>query len=664
LLLLGILEKIMTSAIRHSHGNPTLPLPLEEAQRRGRLVLCQVGTGEAVWRSSLLLTTTDALRVDVWHGDFVGCCEGGCILPAGDYYAFLEDSRNNPLEIGAVRVVEKELFSADFRNGGFESVAADTRWHTNGNWLSSSKGISPADDGAYLFVDGEMHGRVSGRYSISEKLTSDGAWGLIARHYNGFNHLRVVLTRLGDEITARLVCYKGMPPNVEPPIVLDKTSFPLRENHDYSIDWMFNGRRHDVLIDGDPVLYAQENYAGGVTVVGLFAQTADVCWQDFSMSSTQPVQRYEVNRGSYCASVRPGNIDRIRLSASDAPEQNICWESGIQFGHIGGSEIKFTQGAKLDVACEGEVFSMVRWSGPMPKFVDQADDVRGRARGTACFYPDRIVLADYVLPWVRRSVGPDVDLFAHLVNKPARIVRGSGREFQEWVLPAGGSSNFLEAGNCGEVYPAAILFPLRLGSQQWWLKTIIGNLLHVDGGAPASMFAWRCPHDLVASHDFRVAPCQPGIEYGFSILLAWQQSEEVEEVEQSLLYLRDDWVTPMGVETVAGSAVEYKVDKEQPAAALQYDRCFNRGAGFYHLIAERGYLEVRLDPAGIDRHAPVFFIGGIDPDKAIKVCLDGRDLTEGTDFLFQHDRKNQRILILNGPLSAPTLLKVRAGGSQ
>ena len=274
---------------------------------------------------------------------------------------------------------------------------------------------------------------------------------------------------------------------------------------------------------------------GGVTVVGLFAEPETVAWRQFGMTTTRAVPVHTIRQEEYEAVIRPGNIQRLKLLKSPAPDQDLCWESGIQFGHIGGSEIKFTQAARLDLICDGLALSQMRWEGPMPKFVDQSEDIRGRAHGLASFYPDRIVLADYVLPWVRRSVGPDFDLLARRMKGPARIALGSDTTFREWVLPATGVENALKAQTCGNAYPVAAAFPFNLGGQTWWLKAVIGNLLHVAGDAPAAMFAWRCPHGLTASHDFRIAPCTPGIEYGFSILTTWQQSGDPAAVEEDLL---------------------------------------------------------------------------------------------------------------------------------
>ena len=121
--------------------------------------------------------------------------------------------------------------------------------------------------------------------------------------------------------------------------------------------------------------------------------------------------------------IRPGNVHQLHPPAADhrrgtrpTPDTDVLWESGIQFGHIGGSEIKFTQGAALDLLAGGPVVDLVRWHGPMPRFVDQDRDVRGFARGTAAFYDHRIVIADWVDVGVRRSVGPDFDVLARALT--------------------------------------------------------------------------------------------------------------------------------------------------------------------------------------------------------------------------------------------------------
>ena len=107
--------------------------------------------------------------------------------------------------------------------------------------------------------------------------------------------------------------------------------------------------------------------------------------------------------------------------------------------YIGGSEIKFTQGAALDLLASGPVVDRVRWHGPMPKFVDQDCDVRGFARGSASFYDHRIVVADWVDVGVRRSVGPDFDVLARSWS-PRPIASSRSRRWPSTAVSTAGSA--------------------------------------------------------------------------------------------------------------------------------------------------------------------------------------------------------------------------------
>jgi hypothetical protein len=421
-----------------------------------------------------------------------------------------------------------------------------------------------------------------------------------------------------------------------------------------------NGRRHSIGINDLTLLEAQDGYMGGVTVVGLFSETSAVAWSRWAMRTSQPVPTGEVTYPHYHAAIRPGNIHRLCLTDSDAPQQNLCWESGIQFGHIGGSEIKFSQNARLIQTCRGHALTQYRWEGAMPKFVDQANDVRGRARGVAGFFADRIVLADYVLTHVRRSVGPDVDLLSRVMNGPARIALAGCPTFQPWSLPTDGETVSLGS-LCGhDAYPAAVLFPVLLGRQSWWLKAIIANLLHIDGRQPASLFAWRCPHGLTASHDFRASPTEPGVEYGFSIVLCWQQSDDIDAVENDLLNLREDWMHPMDITPTRGSTLTYVGAKEHPAEAIGFDGCFDRAQGVYRVTAEQGTLAFELKPGTIPRRSATFLIDALPSDATLHCLMEDRPLTPGTEYIDQPLSHDTRLLCLYEKIDAPVRMRIEA----
>ena len=542
-----------------SHGNPTLRLP--GAAVAGQVVTVADCAGSEVWHSHPLAAGRDAVCVDVRDGRFVGVGGGWSVLPPGGYTvaipaAAATDAR--PLAPppgrravapagGRIEVAAELRVTARFgaEEGGW--LPRDAAWHSDGTWrlqggtdpgivavaVEAAAGTRPAGPPgggsrgacAYLFVDAAMHGAVGARFT-APGAGSAAVWGLIARHYNDGNHLRLTLQRDGAGLLLRLERRAAAADPGCRRRILAAAHVTLGGAPRGELRWHFNGTRHEVALDGVVRLTAADGYMGGVEIVGLFAEpdlagSAPV-WHSFSVVSSQWVPRHEVRRGAYAAVVRPGNIHRLHLSPAPGrqpatldPRTNLFWESGLQVGHIGGSEIKFTQGAALDLLARGPVADLVRWRGPMPRFVDQDADLRGYARGSAVFYDDRIVVGDWVAVRVRRSVGPDFDLLARALTGPARFAAGAERTFRPWKLPAGAAMATLAAGPCRELYPVALAFPLRIGSAAWHLIAAVGGLCNVGGAAPGRAFGWRCPRRLTASHDLRVAPTVPGTEYGF-----------------------------------------------------------------------------------------------------------------------------------------------------
>ncbi|MFA5865438.1 MAG: hypothetical protein WC975_12235 [Phycisphaerae bacterium] len=644
--------------IRSTHGNPTVLLLPPENIPANRIVVSLYPLNEPIWISHSLLTIEDAVRVDVWHGEFENHLSGGCILPEGEYVAFLELVDGSQRQIETFRVVKQVLFDGHFLDEKSSWFHSQVQWHQDGQWKSEKNGIYCQGGHSYLFVEGEMHGCLEGVFQLEKSHTSEQTWGLISRHYNAFHHLRLLFTSKQDELTLRLVRKSTDPSHREEFSVIAETSYPLHFGTPYRVAWLLNGKRHDILVNGHPVLEAQDAYMGGVTVVGLFSESEGVLWNGFSMHTTQPVPMGEIIQKQYYAKIRPGNIHQLRLLESGNPDQNICWESGIQFGHIGGSEIKFSQGAKLTTTYKGALLTQFRWEGPMPKFVERSDDVRGQAHGIASFFPDRIVLADYVLTWVKRSMGPDFDLLGRLMNGPARVAFQDSDTFQEWSFPADGTIVSLGSKLCSQIYPVAILFPILLGKEQWWLKAVVGNLLHLDDQRSASIFGWQCPHGLTASHDFRVAPTEPGIEYGFSMVICWQRSDKVEEVEADLQNLREDWYHPVEIEPVIGSLLTYSGEKEKPAEAIGFDGCFNRAQGIYHTTAQNGLLSLRLEPGKIQRRSITFLIREFPSDVPAQCILDNRELEPGVDYADQALHHTTRLVSIMKRIDKPVHLKI------
>ena len=639
--------------------------------------------GRDVWHSHPLAAGGDVVCVDVRHGRFVGPGAGWSVLPPGRFAATAVD--------GAIEVTARERIQARFGARRDAWLPREVAWHSDGIWCARDgepPGIAPASTAAattggcaYLFVDAAMHGVITARFA-APGAGSPATWGLIARHYNAANHLRLVLERDGAALQVRLERLAGAADPGFRTRSLAVARAVLGDNARGELCWHFNGTRHEVQLDGAPLLSAADGYMGGVEIVGLFAAADPAgtppAWLSFAVVSSQWVPKHQVRRGVYAAVVRPGNIHRLHLSpvpgqqeASFDPGTNLFWESGVQVGHIGGSEIKFTQGAALDLLARGPVADWLRWRGPMPRFVDQDADLRGYARGSAVCYDDRIVVGDWAAVRVRRSVGPDFDLLGRALTGPARFATGTERTFRPWHLPADGTMATLAAGPCSDLYPVALAFPVRVGSAAWYLIAALGGLRNVGGTAPGRAFGWQCPRGLTASHDLRVAPTVPGTEYGFWIALSWLHTTDSAAAEAAALDLRDEFQHPALLTPLRGSVVRMEPAREQPAALLALADCFDRSMGAYRVQAEAGAAHFRFDPHGIRRQRPVFLVGGLATGAPHQVaCIsDGQALARGADYRCQGWPEAARggagdavLVQLRRDLTEPVTVELRAGG--
>jgi hypothetical protein len=640
-------------------GNPNIHFP-DNLAGTNRIKVIDVYTGEPVWESFPLPAEIEEVRVDTWNGKFITSLDGGSVLPAGKYKVLFETTCERKTQEVLIEVAERKIFSSRFSSDLETWFEKDVSRHAEGAWEYSQEGITARGQAAFLFVDGAMHGTLEGAFILGEVPAAANKWGLIARHYNAFMDVKVLFTRNGNEVDIQLVKVFNSTPDPNTFTILAREKIEFIPHRPYRFRWVLNGRRHEVWIDGRRRLCAQTDFMGGVTVVGIFSDPDTVAWTDFGMATSAFTPTYAFRQEDYEAVLRPGNIFKFKLLQSERPDQNLFWESGIQFGHIGGSEIKFSQSAQLVQTEQGTIYQQVRWQGPMPKFVDQSQDVRGWAHGMVSFYPDRIVLADFVLPWTKRSVGPDFDLFASMMDGPARIAIAGERTFTEWHLPENGGTANLNPTTCEKTFPVAVAFPFRLGRQRWWLKAVIDNLLHVDGNAPASIFAWRCPNGLTASHDFRVAPCTPGTEYGFSVVVSWQQAEDFPAVADDLLRLRDEWMLPMTIEPQIGKLLTFKPGKEHPAQALTFDGCFDRASGMYHILLDQGVALLQLSPGSISRRSTVFCFHSILPDMELSCSLDNQPLKPDLDYLEQALGNQCRLVVFTETIDKTVTLKCEA----
>lgn len=610
------------------HGNPTLILPPLAGPRSVRLRRGG-GDGAVVWRAHDVADGVDAVSIDVWHGSFEGDLGGASLLPIGRYEPECADAGGRVQRMPAFDVVERVRFDVDLTTIDAAALADARAQQAHGPWQAGPSGLEAPTGTGHLFRDGAMHGVLSARWSLAG---GDAAFGLIARHYNAANHVRLECHAAADAIRLTLVLITGASITEAERTVLAEGRAP--RSVEVEVVWDLNGRRHVVEMNGRPVLHAHDGTMGGVTIVGLHTGPGAARARRFRMGSTQHVPVFDVAWPEYTARIRPGNISALMLEHSSAPDQNLCWESGIQFGHIGGSELKFTQGATMHRVAEGPVASVVRWEGPMPKFVEQSEDVRGCARGHAVFYPDRIVLADAVLTWVRRSVGPDFDLLGRLLSGPARLALAGERGFREWDLPAEGRHVPIRTPRSTPTYPVIAGFPFALGDEPWWLLTLIDLRYPTEPLQPTALFAWQDPLGLTASHDFRCAPTTPGVEYAYTILIAWSRDDRP-SVERELNRMRDDWQTPARIEPLIGDLVTYEGGREQPREAMDFHGCFDRGTGRHVVSAGDDGVRLRIDPLGIPRRGLGLTIRNW-PRGAEPLCQrDERPLAPGVDVRAQ-----------------------------
>ncbi len=671
-----------------SHGNPTLLLPGGAAA--GQVVTVLDGAGSTVWRSHPLAPGRAAVCVDVRDGRFAGPGRGWSVLPPGRYQA--------PGAGGAVEVAAQLSIAARFDAGPEHWMPAGAAWHRDGEWRASggaTAGIAPDRHGgcAYLYVDAAMHGAVTARFA-APGAASPARWGLIARHYNDAHHLRLELCRAPGRLAVRLLRRAADADPEHGSLTVahaeaDPDPGPARTRKLY---WHFNGTHHEVRLDGTALFTAEDGFMGGVEVVGLFAEAgaATAVWHAFAVASSQWVPRHLVRRGAYAAVVRPGNVHRLHLSADPGrrpaepePRSNVFWESGLQVGHIGGSEIKFTQGAALDLLARGAVADLVRWRGPMPRFVDQDADLRGYARGHVVCYDDRLVVADLAAVRVRRSVGPDFDLLGRAMTGPARFAGAETRAFTAWELPDDGLMTTLLTGACARLYPAALVFPLRVAGTAWHLVAALGGLSHVGGGTSARVFGWRCPRGLTASHDLRVAPTVPGVEYGFWIAVSWLATADTGAAEAAALLLRDQFHTPARLTAHCGTLLAADPGREQPADQVALAGCFDRAIGAYRLWAAAGRARFTFDPGPVARDRPVFLIGGPGcssaadevpgaadadagtADAVARVAVDGTPLAAGTGFRCQRWPAPAGMLVqLRRTVTAPVTVEIGFSASE
>jgi len=613
-----------------------------------------------IWQSSLVSDQTEAVRIDVWNGRFAGSASEWVVLEPGKYKVRWQSLNGQILDLGPLNIESQELWMEDLTTKKEGWLDHPDPWQKDGQWKTGNSGLTAKTDTAHFFRQGAMHGNICVTYTLPEQIDSGRCWGMVARVYNAFNHLRVVICKETDRLSIQLIRVENGKTELKSYTVLASCKLDWNVSDKLRINWVMNGSCHTIFVNENLIIRASDGYMGGVDIVGFFADHNSVAVNKVRMETTQTVPLYTVRHNQYSATIRPGNIRHLYFPTSAAPNQDIFWESGIQFGHIGGSEIKFTQGATQKVIDEGPVATVVNWSGPMPKFVDRSDDVRGFARGSAIFYPDRIIIDDTVLNWVQRTVGPDIDVLGRLMTGSARVAFGQDKAFEQWQLPADGHAVFPPKNESGELFPILMALPMGLGNQTWWLKALITLRRPASGLSSGHVVGWQCPFGLTASYNIRVAQPKPGLEYAYTIVVCWQHCDDHLQVEQDLLNLRDDWMAPMAIEAIQGQTVEYPPNQENPKEAIDFDGCFDRTRGCHVIDADKGKIQLRLDPGDIWRRGVNLAVRNWPNGSKPICCLNGNPLSQEDVIRTQEAGHGELLVSLGGPIDQVTELSVAA----
>ena len=649
---MGATEQRMQARQEGHNGNPAIMLPPDH--HGGSVRILRPGTQELIWESHTLAAGEPVVLVNVWDGLFVGSGQGWAVLDAGEWQIVWAGADGEMVDLGRLNIEPRVVFESDFAQVPALYLNDGKPWLGSGEWDTDENGIRAHNDRVFLFAEGISHGVYRVVFAAEKEPAQGRCWGLIIRHYNWTAHLR-------------LMCQQG---KGQWSICLERVSADLKNcclaGHVFSGDvpaeldlqWHINGTQHRVLLDGVELLVGREGAMSSVDIVGLFADVGSVTCAHARMESTQRIPQYSIKRPVYSAEIRPGKIHSLCLRKSKAPQQNLFWEGGIQLGHMGGSEIKTTQGSQLRLIEDGPVASVFRWQGPMPKFVEQSDDVRGQARGQATFYQEHIVIADDALVWARRSVGLDFDLLGRLMCGPARMALGQSDQLQDWTLPVDGGRNFIPAPADGPAFPVALTFPFDLQGQKWWLQGVV-NLRYPDADeVSTSRFAWQCIRGLTASHDLRCAPTIPGQEYAYSIVISFVRGEDQKQIEADLLNLRDDWMNPMDVKAIKGELVKYETVQEHPKEATGFNGCFDQVYGQYVTIAKGDEIELWLDPQDIRRRRTIVAIRNWPRGVAPICSLDGQVLANPQNVMIQECRESRLLVMIDREIDKPLVLKV------
>lgn len=627
-----------------------------------------------VWESEIITDGRCTTRVGPVDGRFCGGMTGSVLLDLDTNYTWRArfrtaegwDGWSGPIPL---RIVGRTILSDDFREGPRGTLTEriptispglyPQPWQVRGCWKLVEGGLTSCGQDAELYAVASAHGIFTCRFHVEAEGTI--SFGLIVRHYNAHRDYRLLLTR--EENSWRLGLFErtGLDQGALTGRFIKVTKIPALGTGEHELMLCLNGDSAEAWLDGVGILECKAETFGQVENVGLSASGPGVIFRDVRFRSGYHVARQVVRGRHYEAVIRPGNIGEIYFPHSDKPHQNICWDSGLQFGHIGGSEIKGNVDARLRVIESGPVLTLVRWSGTMPYSADQRTDIRGQAWGWAAFYPDRIVVADFVVPFAPRSVGPDYDLAAWLLDDSYRYACGPDGEFIQKTPSSGRSDDpryYLDLGD-QPALPILVQVPLKLGDTRCWWTALAFDLLNLSGrDDPTVAFDWITKDRLTLSIDLRKMPPTPAVLYGWGIVL-WFDPPEPDGQPERALARRDAYLQPMKLRSTRGSSVSYDRNSDHPAAALFLDRGFHRGYGAYLMKPDpHGRIEVHLNPGEHRCERPVFRIEDVEARQAPEVIWDGRTLSSDEEFSCQSLHEGGCLIRLAFDVERPAELRI------
>ena len=412
---------------------------------------------------------------------------------------------------------------------------------------------------------------------------------------------------------------------------------------------VMNGQQITVFIEDELVLECCYEAMGGQELVGFGGNTwkGQVYIQKIEYETVQDLMVSAVEKENYVATVRPGNVGEIYFKHSSNPNLNICCDSGIQFGHIGASEIRQDLSAMFEMQWNTLSATSVCYSGRMPYHVDRHDDIRGKCRGRVSFYSDRIVIADFIVPTTTRSVGPDLDTLAkaagtqylYMTSKQGPQLR-TANEHKSFVYGP------------KEPFPYGIQQHMKLGDISGLISMIVMKLDDV-GPDNNILFDKYTDDGVTLSVMFREAPAIVGKTYRFGITAFIDITADGFNADLLQQYY-DDVCNPMKRTFEEGRFIDPNED------VLLKNRWYNSHLGLYELCMDQsGVIAAQIDVESIKRYQPIFGIHyGVTGKNRFIVKVDDQLLSPQTDYLLDQVEPGRWIMQLKHEFPKNFCLKI------